>query len=98
MKHNNKTMENLRQIYNTQLDRTNTQFVRYLHNEIKWESRLVAVVGARGVGKTTMLFQHIILSGQRNKSLLVYADDLYFANHRLVELAWAFFREGGKYL
>jgi len=91
-------MDKLKQINNMQLDRADTRFVRYLHDEIKWDTRLVALLGARGVGKTTMLLQHIILSGQRGQSLLVFADDLYFANHTLVDLASDFYKEGGKYL
>ena len=91
-------MQNLKQISNTHLDRIDTRFVRYLHDEIKWDARLIAVVGARGVGKTTMLLQHILLSGQRDHSLIVYADNLYFTSHTLVELAWDFYKDGGKYL
>lgn len=91
-------MNKLKQIYNNQLDRTETKFIRYLHNEIRWEARLIALLGARGVGKTTMLMQHILLSGKRNQSLLVFADDLFFTNHTLTDLAWDFYKEGGKYL
>ena len=58
-------MERLMQRYQAQLDRTKTDFVRYLHDEIRWEARLNAILGARGVGKTTLMFQHILLSGER---------------------------------
>ena len=66
------------QRYQAQLDRTKTDFVRYLHDEIRWEARLNAILGARGVGKTTLMFQHILLSGERDISLVVFADDIYF--------------------
>lgn len=32
-------------------ERASTEFVRYLYNEIHWESRLIAITGARGSGK-----------------------------------------------
>ena len=34
-------------------------FKRYLYSEVDWDSRLVCIKGARGVGKTTMLLQHV---------------------------------------
>ena len=38
---------------------TPVAFKRYLYDEVDWNSRLVCVKGARGVGKTTMLLQRI---------------------------------------
>lgn len=91
-------MNKLKQRYNNQIDNTNTHFVRYLHNRLNWNARLNAIIGARGVGKTTLIFQHIIISRQRKESLVVFADDMYFSNHSLLDLADAFYKEGGKYL
>ena len=86
------------QRYNSQLDKTSTDFVRYPQKTIRWGARLNAILGARGVGKTTLLFQHIKLTGQRDVSLVVFADDIYFANHTLLDLADTFYKNGGKYL
>ena len=91
-------MERLMQRYQAQLDRTKTDFVRYLHDEIHWEARLNAILGARGVGKTTLLFQHILLSGERDTSLVVFADDIYFSKHTLLDMADTFYKNGGKHL
>ena len=91
-------MERLLQRYQAQLDRTKTDFVRYLHGEICWEARLNAIMGARGVGKTTLMFQHILLSNERDTSLVVFADDIYFSKHSLLDLADTFYKNGGKYL
>lgn len=90
-------MNKLLQRYNNQIDRTRVDFVRYLQNTVCWDARLNAILGARGVGKTTLMFQHIILSGQRNESLVVFADDIYFADHTLIDLADDFCKRGGKY-
>ena len=39
----------------------NCTFLRYLHARIEWEDRLIGIFGSRGVGKTTLLLQHIKL-------------------------------------
>ena len=80
------------------MDNTNTDFVRYPQNTIRWDARLNAILGARGVGKTTLLFQHIKLANQRDTSLVVFADDIYFSHHTLLDLADSFYKDGGKYL
>lgn len=91
-------MEKLLQRYNNQLDNTSIGFIRYPQNNIRWSARLNAILGARGVGKTTLIFQHIKLAGQRDTSLVVFADDIYFAHHSLLDLADAFYKNGGRYL
>lgn len=80
------------------LDRVGTGFVRYLHDQINWKSRLVSILGARGVGKTTLILQHIKLHDNHSESLYVQADDFYFTQHRLYDLALAFYQQGGKKL
>lgn len=78
------------------LDSTSTEFVRYLHDQIEWDSRLIVILGARGIGKTTMLLQHIKLYNNIDETLFVTADDLYFTEHKLVDLAMDFYQHGEK--
>ena len=80
------------------ISRVETTYVRDKHNEIDWNSRLVAILGARGTGKTTMILQHIRLHNTTSQALYVMADDFYFTSHRLEELANKFMLLGGKYL
>lgn len=80
------------------LDATSTDYVRYLHGKIAWNARLVAILGARGVGKSTLVLQHIKLYEEIDTTLYVSADDLYLSTHTLVELAEKFYQEGGKAL
>lgn len=91
-------METLVDSYKALLDRVDTSFVRYLHDLVNWKSRLVSIIGARGVGKTTMLLQHIKLFDNPEQSLYVLADDFYFSEHRLFDLANGFYQQGGKRL
>lgn len=77
---------------------TNTDFLRYLHDKIIWTDRMIAIMGARGVGKTTMMLQRIKLHHNISDTLYVTADDMYFADHKLLDLAEQFVKMGGKYL
>jgi len=52
-------MKTLYQKYETQLLNTTTDFKRYLYEKVSWNSRMIGIIGARGVGKTTMILQHI---------------------------------------
>ena len=45
--------------YHRKLMATDLRFKRYLYNQIDWNVRLLGIKGARGVGKTTLLLQHI---------------------------------------
>ena len=79
------------------LKRTPLDFVRYKYDEINWNGRLVGIVGPRGVGKSTMVLQHIKQSTEGHH-LYVSADNIYFANHSLIDFADEFIKEGGTHL
>lgn len=91
-------MEQLVIKFKESLHNVDTKFVRYLEPLIEWDARLIAILGARGVGKTTLLLQHIKLHDNPETSLYVTADDIYFSRHTLVELAETFYHNGGKRL
>jgi len=91
-------MESLIKSFKEILSLTSLDFKRYLYNEISWSDRMIGIVGPRGVGKTTMLLQYIKENLDVNETLYVQADDIYFANHTLLELAEEFSKNRGKYL
>ena len=91
-------MDELFSIYYELLKSTGTGFKRYLHGVINWNSRLLSITGARGTGKTTMLLQHIKLSGIRDSSIYVSADNILLSKTGLFELAGTFYRLGGKHI
>ena len=91
-------MEHLIANFNRLLQLTNSNFRRYLYNKINWDGRLVGIVGARGVGKTTLMLQYIKQNLDTKSALYVNAEDFYFASHRLSDLADEFCKMGGKYL
>ncbi len=80
------------------LRQTTEKHFRYLYQEIEWSARMIGIVGPRGVGKSTMLLQHIKNHPNRNKMLYVSADIIYFNTHTLVDLADELVKDGGNYL
>lgn len=91
-------MEQLIANYRKLLLLTESRFHRYLYDKVNWNGRLVGIVGARGVGKTTMMLQRIKEELDLNRCLYVNAEDFYFASHTLVDLADEFCKMGGQYL
>ena len=87
-------MENLIKIYKKLLKETDIRFQRYLYHEIDWENRIVGIRGPRGVGKTTLMLQHIKKEMDTADVLYVNADDIYFSNHRLLDLAERLVQQG----
>lgn len=59
---------------------------------------MIGIIGARGVGKTTMILQHIKESLDSKRALYVSADDMYFGANKLFDLADNFYKNAGEYL
>lgn len=91
-------MEQLYEFFNRKLKSVPTAFRRYMYDEIKWQGRAFALVGPRGVGKSTMLLQYIKDRLDTRDTLYVSADHLYFSDHKLVDLADNFVKMGGCHL
>ena len=91
-------MKELYQIFEERLHKTSLDFKRYLYPTINWNTRMFGIVGPRGVGKTTLVLQYIKEYHNTTDTLYVSMDDLYFANHSLIEVADSFHKDGGKHL
>lgn len=91
-------MEQLFEYFKRKLHDTPTDLIRYKYEEIEWGGHAFGLVGPRGVGKSTMLLQHIKTQLEVKDTLYVSADHLYFTSHTLVELADRFYKMGGKHL
>lgn len=90
--------ESLYQTMNELIASATSSFKRYLFNEILWDARMIGLVGPRGVGKSTLLLQRIKTQEGDGKYLYVTADNLFFSNHTLVQLADEFVKENGTHL
>ncbi|KAF0200996.1 MAG: ATPase [Bacteroidetes bacterium] len=82
------------------LEETDMRFDRYLKSQIDWNNRLIAITGARGTGKTTLLLQHIKeLHGNTPEIVFfVSLDNIYFTTNNLYNLADDFYAHGGREL
>ncbi len=88
------------QTWSTQrVGRVSTTFKRYLWERINRKNQLNIIVGARGVGKTTLLLQYLQEQfPPGGTALYASLDHLFFSQHTLVALAEAFVQRGGKLL
>jgi len=53
------SVDNLQEKHRKKIANTSTLFVRSIMDTIHWDSRLVGLKGARGVGKVTLLLQYV---------------------------------------
>ena len=90
-------MDALVRIFKKLLDETDTTFSRYLYYDIDWSDRIIGIKGPRGVGKTTMMLQYIKEHLDFDEVLYVNADDIYFGDHRLIDLAEKLVQRGVRY-
>lgn len=91
-------METLFDTFRILLDLTPMDYVRSFHDKINWKNRLIGLMGQKGVGKSTLLLQHIKKFDNLDETLYVQADDMYFAGRGLFDLAFDFFKRGGRRL
>lgn len=82
------------------LANTSTEIVREIANTIHWNAQLISIIGAKGVGKSTLIKQYIkqnYVPGDR-RVLYCSADTVDFSTRTLVELAEEFTVRGGELL
>lgn len=73
-------MDGLIANYKRLLRLIDTSFHRYMYDKVNWNGRLAGIVGARGVGKTTMILQYIKEQLDVDSTLYVNAEDFFFIN------------------
>lgn len=72
---------------------------RYLYPHINWQARAIAILGARGVGKTTMLFQYAKAEyDDPRRCLYVLGDDANLLSVGVPALVAEFVSGGGQVL
>ena len=73
---------------------------RFLYGKIDWNDRLIAVTGARGTGKTTLILQYIkeTFTANPEAALYISLDNLWFETHSLDELIDMHCKNGGTHV
>lgn len=88
-------MDILKRRYTKLLSEVKTDIHRFLYNEIDWMQPLIGIKGQRGVGKTTLLLQRIKEADPTGeKSFYASLDNIWFAEHNLIDLAENLILEG----
>jgi len=88
-------MEKIAEKSAKKVNNVSVAFKRYLYAEINRTNRLIAIKGARGTGKTTLLLQ-LAKDYKYDEVLYVALDDLFFSENSLYGLAEKFVKIGGK--
>jgi len=84
---------------NSLIQRTSLASKRYLYHKINWNLKSVGILGQRGLGKTTMMLQHIKENfANSTKALYVTLDNPYMQSVSLIEFAREFEQYGGEVL
>ena len=90
-------LERFRLFQRNLLKNLKTSHKRYFYEELKSDEKLLGILGARGVGKTTALLQYLKESEiPMNEKLYISAD--WIDGESLFEIAEAFYKENGKLL
>lgn len=75
------------------------EYKRYIYDTIDFNDKMVGLFGARGVGKTTILFQYLKeLELQNKKALYISLDYPFLSGVDLIDLVEKYASEGGEYL
>ena len=93
------TAEDIERVYRISAEKiaqTSLSLKRYSFGDIDWTSRLIGLKGARGVGKTTLLLQKILESGEeRDTSLYLSLDSVWLDVKEIYLLAEHHVQHGG---
>lgn len=90
-------LQNLKEYQQSYLRVLDTNYKRYIHQVVDFDQKLIGIIGARGVGKTTFLLQYL------KENDLPLSKKLYFSADAidldsLFEIAFEFSKEGGELL
>lgn len=77
---------------------TKSRFFRFLYKKIDFNEKLIGIIGPRGVGKTTLILQHLKAFSELKKKFLYFsADSVFLKEGDLFQLVKDFYYlEGGR--
>jgi len=90
-------LQNLKEYQQNYLRVLDTDYKRYIHRTVDFNQKLIGIIGARGVGKTTFLLQYLKENNLPLSKKLYFSADAIEVNS-LFEIAYAFSKEGGELL
>lgn len=92
-------LEKLFEKYNQISKIHNYSYKRYFYHTIDFKDKMIGILGSRGVGKTTVMLQHLESSElPKSKKLYFSADSIITSATSLYDIADEFCKSGGKLL
>lgn len=85
---------------NSIIQKVDLDFKRHLFSVINWDSRLIEILGSRGVGKTTLMLQKakLLNAVEPNQAIYLSLDDKLMYKNSIVDLADELVKYGVQYL
>lgn len=92
-------LEELIAIHREVMSTTALHVKRYLYHKINWSAQAICILGDRGVGKTTLMCQHLLQEfATVERALYISADNINVTARGLYKIAQEYFSEGGEAL
>lgn len=92
-------LEELIKLHHSMINGMQAQLKRYLFDAIDWDNRVLCVLGARGVGKTTLLCHYYLeYINDVSRGLYISADNIHVLSQGLLAIASEYFDRGGDIL
>jgi len=89
-------LEQLHKFFIESLDNLDISYKRYFYTKIDHNEKLIGIIGARGVGKTTYILQYLKeLDLPISKKLYFSADNMLVSGTSLFDIAYEFSKIGG---
>jgi len=86
-------------VSNRKISQISLDYKRPLFYKINWDNRLIGIKGPKGVGKSTLILQHIKESfPDRSKVLYVSLDNIWFSSNSLADLVERHYTHGGTHV
>lgn len=93
------TIDYLYLISNRKVNQISLAYKRPLFYQINWDNRLIGIKGPKGVGKSTLILQHIKEHfPDRSKVLYVSLDNIWFSSNDLIDLVEYHYTHGGTHI
>lgn len=86
-------------VSNRRVSQIDLSYKRPIYYQINWDNRLIGIKGPKGVGKSTLLLQHIKETfSDLSKVLYVSLDNMWFASNSLIDLVEYHYTHGGTHI
>ena len=91
-------IEELYQISERLVGEADLTIHRYFYDRLEWNLPMICIKGAKGIGKSTAFWQYMKEHFRENEAVYVSLDNIWFSEHRLLELVDYHYHRGGTHI